>query len=235
MKKNGFKTIAIILLFGAFVLFLVPVRSANIAHVLLLPVEKKIQKTIEFGTSRIWLPGNLYFENISILDKKNRLYRAKTAEVRYNLVDLLVGKREVSFDIRGVKVYTEIGLLDSIAAILSISKIPDFTVDQLTGALQLRKDAIYLKDIYAASDKIRIRGEGWLNNNGLLNCDINFSFSRDITDMIPEIVREILLRDEGNGWKGIAFKVTGNYKKPSLHLTGETLKINIMDAIFKDD
>jgi len=34
---------------------------------------------------------------------------------------------------------------------------------------------------------------------------------------------------------GISFAARGNYKKPSLHLDAERLKVNIMKGLFEDD
>ena len=138
-------------------------------------------------------------------------------------------------DLKGTKFYKNVGLLDSVADLLVIAIMPDVEFDEIKGILQLHKDGVFIKDFSAHNDKMRIRGGGRIDKNGSLDCDINFSFSRDITDKVPDPVKEAILREEGEGWMGIAFKARGNYKRPSLHISSEMIKLNIMEGIIGDE
>jgi hypothetical protein len=82
---------------------------------------------------------------------------------------------------------------------------------------------------------MRIRGSGLIDKNGRLDCDVNFSFSKEVTDVIPDAVKTALLKHEKEGFMGIALKVKGNYKRPSLHITGDTIMLNIMEGILGNE
>lgn len=239
MRKNTLFLIRvsiILLLLGLSLVSFLPIKSRTIAHVLLAGVERKSQKNIEFNTSRVWIPGNIFLGDVSITDERGRLYHIDAIDIRYNLPSFLFKKRQFHFNLKGIKLYQDMGLLDSVAGMLAISAMPDVEFDVIEGTFELHKNAIFIKDIYVHNDKIRIRGSGWMDNDGSLDCDVNFSFSKDVTDMIPDAVKVTLLRREKTrGWMGIDFKVKGNYKKPTLHITSDTLKLNIMEGLFGNE
>ncbi len=223
------------LLLAVLVLCVVPVKSKAIARMAFLPFEKKFQNKIAFSSSSIWFPGNVYLEDVSITDKSGRLYYSKTADIKYNLIGLLFRKGGLSFDLKDIRFYGNIGILDSMADILIISKMPGIEFEEISGFLQVRNGTVYMRDIYAHNDSMRIKGGGWIDKNGLLDCDISFSFSRAMTDKVPDVVKETLLKRESKGWMSISFKARGNYKKPSLHLSGDRLKVNITEGLFGDE
>lgn len=228
------KTILIVLVLGVFVVCLVPIKSNAVTHIVLSPLEERFQKKIEFKASKIWLPANIFLEDVSILDENGRLYHFNTIDIRYNLEDLIL-KREFLVNLKDVKVYKNIGLIDSIADMLAISKMPDVEFKEIKCILQLPKDAFFIKDIYAYNDKMRIRGGGWIDNNGSLDCEVNFSFSKDITDKIPDAIRVALLRREDGEWMGIVLKGRGNYKKPSLHISSDSIRLNVIEGLLGNE
>jgi hypothetical protein len=228
---SAIKSFVIVSVLGILLLCLIPIKSGTIAHILLSPIEKKFRKKIEFNASYIWLPSKIFLEDVTIIDKSGRLYYCKTFNLRYNLANLLFKKRDFFFDLKNIKSYRNIELLDSVTNMLVISAIPDVEFKEMKSTLQLHKNSIFIKNLYAYNNKMRIRGSGWIDSNGSLDCDVKFSFSKDITGMVPALVKTALLQYEDEGWMGIALKVKGNYKKPSLHITGDTLKLNISGGI----
>jgi hypothetical protein len=237
MKKGipfFLRAIATLFLLAALILCIVPVKSKAIARLAFIPFEKRFQNKIDFNSPVIWLPGNISLEDVSITDKRGRLYYSKTAEIKYNPLGLLFQKSGFLFDLKGVKFYGNIGLLDSVSSILIISKMPDIEFEEMGGILRMRKGILHMADFYAHNDSMRIKGGGWVDKNGALDCDINFSFSKDITDEIPDVVKKTLLSRQGEGWMGISFKAKGNYKRPSLHITGNRLELNIIKGLLDE-
>lgn len=228
------KAALIISVLGILVVCLVPIKSNAVARIALLPFEERFRKSIEFNASKIWLPANIFLEGVSIIDESGRLYYFDTIDIRYNLEDLIL-KREFLVNLKDVKLYQNIELLDSVADMLVISKLPDVEFREIKGILQLSKDTVFIKGIYAYNDRMRIRGGGWINNDGTLDCDINLSFSEDITDKIPDAVKIALLRREDGGWMGIALKGRGNYKKPTLHISSDSIRLNVREGALGDE
>ena len=229
------KFIAIAFVLGILIFCLIPVKSNRVARVILLPIENKLQKKIEFKESRIWLPANIFLEDVSIIDDSGTLYSLGTVDINYNLANILLNKRGVTFCLKDIKLYKNVELFDSVAEMLIISAMPDVEFDEIKGILALHRKTIAINNFYAYNDKMRIRGDGWLDKDGLLDCNINFSFSREITDIVPDAIKVALLKHEDEGWMGIALKVSGNFKRPILHITGDTLKVNIMEKLLTSE
>ncbi|MEA3305443.1 MAG: AsmA-like C-terminal region-containing protein, partial [Candidatus Omnitrophota bacterium] len=212
------KKIIIIILAMVLCVWLFPIKLNTINHVILLPFEKAFQKKIEFTASSIWLPGKIFLKEASVTDKSGKLYYCEEVSFRYNVVGMLFGKKELTFNLKKVNLYRDVDLLNSVSAMLEMSKIPDIEFDAIAGAVKFYKDGIHIKRLSAYNDAMRISGDGRVNAEGVLNCNVNFSFSKNITDMIPDIGKAIILKDEGDGWMGLSLNVTGNYKRPSLRL-----------------
>ena len=217
-----------LLLFIAMMASLVPLRSKTLTDILLLPLEKRFETNIEFASSEIWLPARISLRELSVIEETGRLYHFDSIDVRYNIADLAL-KGEFLFIIKGVKLYQNMSLLDSITGMLKIPDIPDIQFDAVEGVFRLSKKGTAIRRFYAYNDKVRIRASGWADRAGSLDCDVRFSFSNYLTGKIPEVVRSTMLKDEKDGWMGITLKAKGNYKRPSLHLTGDSLKVNIKE------
>ena len=179
------KNALIVLALGIFLICIIPHRSNTVAHMVLFPLEKKIQSKIEFASSRTWLPGNISLYDLSIIDENGRLYYSKTANINYNLFDILFKNKVISFDLEKVKFYRGIDLLNSVTNMLIISKIPDVEFKKIVLTVGLREDGIDIKNIYAYNNLLRIKGSGWIEKDGSLDCNVNFSFHKDITDKVP--------------------------------------------------
>ncbi len=206
----------------------VPVKSKAFMDILLLPVENRFETDIRFSSSEVRLPAHISMGGVSVVEENGRLYYFDTLDIYYNLIDLLL-KREVFFAIKRAKLYQKMSLLNSVTDILVISELPDVEFEKIEGVFQLKSKGTVIKRFYAYNDIIRIRAVGWADKEGTLDCDVNFSFSEALTGRVPDAVKSALLKDEGGGWMGIALKVTGNYKRPSIRITGDALKVNIKE------
>ena len=225
---------------AVFILFLlicllaiIPIRVNAVSHLILSPVEKKSATTLQFKTSRIWLPGNILLKDVSASNKSGILCHAEAIEIKYNIAAILFGKNNISVLAKGVNFHEDIGLLNSLSRVLTMPKMANVDFNLIEGDFDFQKDAICIKKIAAVNDNIAIKGAGWVKKDGNLDCSVHFSFSKAIVDTIPGLVKATLLSDENNGWMGITLKTTGNYAKPSLHIDSEMFKLNIKETIIK--
>ena len=211
---------------------IVPIRSKAVTDIILWPIKKRLNNKIEFTRSRIWLPGSLTLTDMSVLDSKGKLYYCEVADVRYNIFGVLFKNGKFSFELKKPRFYRDIGILSSVVDMLALSKMPDVEFTGIEGTVRLHKNATYIEELYAFNDSMRIRGNGWISKDGSLDCEIRFSFHKDIIDKVPNAVRSLLLTPEEGGWMRISFKVKGNYKKPSLHIISDRIRLNILEGIF---
>ncbi|MBU4377131.1 MAG: AsmA-like C-terminal region-containing protein [Candidatus Omnitrophica bacterium] len=215
------------------VILLIPIRFNSINRLILSPLEKKFSKKLDFKASKIWIPGNIFLGGVSISDGSGMMGTAEDLNINYNLSALLLQSGEVSFKVRNVVVRQDIGLLTSVSSMLTIPKMPDARFECIEGILNFQKNVVYMKNIAAATDDMKIRGEGWVSKEGDLNCKLHFSFSSSVTSNVPDIVKTTLLTEEANGWMGITLKARGNYARPFLSIDSETFKLNIRKGILK--
>ena len=92
MKERIFfpiKVALIVLALGIVVICVIPIKSNAVTHLALMPVEKRLRNKIEFSSSTVWLPGGVFLEDMSAIDEGGRLYYCKTADIKYNLPNLL--------------------------------------------------------------------------------------------------------------------------------------------------
>lgn len=224
----------VLILFLIFVLFLFfPIKSNRVNHFILSSFDNKIVKSLEFKSSKIWLPGSIFLGGLSASDKGNLMCQAEALNINYSLAVMLFGKKEITFSAKYVKFYKNIALLDSVSSILTIPKMPNVGFSSIDGDIEIQKDTVIVKKLAASNDNMVIKGEGAVKKNGDLDCNIHFSFNKPITDAIPDFVKITLLSEEKDGWMGITLKTTGNYAKPSLHVDSELFKLNIKETTIK--
>lgn len=234
------KPISNILIKVALILFLLvctflflPIRSNTVNHFILSSIDNKIVKTVDFKKSKIWLPGNIFLEGLSISDKGKVLCRAETVSIDYNLAAMLSGKREIAFSAKDVKFYKDIALLNSVSSVLTIPKMLNVGFSAVGGNFEIRKDVMLVKKLTVSNDNMVMNGNGFVKKNGDLDCKIHFSLNKPITDTMPDFVKMTLLSEEKDGWMGITLETTGNYAKPSLHVYSELFKLNIKETTIK--
>lgn len=211
----------------------IPIKSNAINRVILSPLEKKLGKKCDFEASRIWLPGSVFLKGVSISDKSGVVCTVKDLNINYNLLGILMNNKEVLFDARNIRVHQDINLLTSVSNMLTIPKMPDVEFREIDGILNFKRDALYVKNIAAETEAMKIKGSGWLAKDGGLNCKFHFSFAAALTNNIPDIIKTTLLTSEEDGWMGITLNATGNYARPSLQIDSETFKLNIRETILK--
>ncbi|MBN1872283.1 MAG: hypothetical protein JW800_06900 [Candidatus Omnitrophica bacterium] len=235
MKKNSYsiikKSILIMLPIAVLSIIFIPIRSAIFTRILLLPIERKYDIKIEFSKSTIMLSSNISMNNVSILDKNKQLYYIGDTEIKYNATELLSAKKRASFNLKRLKVYNNVRILDSVAEILVISTLPQFEFDEIDCRAEFRRSSIYIDHLIARNNSMHVEGGGLIGKDGLLDCKLKFSFAKSVTDEIPDAIKKTLLTKEDGGWRSIKFDLTGNYKKPTLSISSSLLKLNIMEGI----
>lgn len=234
------KTFAVILLKRALfvllflcVLAFIPISSNAVNRLILSPFEGKFAKGLQFKSSRIWLPGDITLGGLTSSAKGGITYYAETLHVKYNVAKILFGKRNLSFSANSVTFCKGVGLLDSVSRILAMPQMPGAGFNSINGSLEFRNNAVYIEKIEAANKDVIVKGSGYIGRDGGLDCNLHFSFSGAVVDTIPEAIKTTLLTKESGGWVGIALKATGNYAKPSLHIGGDTFKLNIKESVIK--
>ena len=227
------KIFLLILLLGIFSSLFVPIKLPIIARMALYPLEVKYKKDIKFATSAIRLTSKIELGKVSIRDSSGLLFYFRRISVNYNIFHMLSGRHWTDVKVEDVKLYNDVRIFDSVADMMNISGLPDVEFKNINGSFEFYKEATYVEKFSAINDLMRLDGNGWVGRNGDLDCNIKFTFGENVTKDIPDIIKKTLLTNEGGGRMSIELKLSGNYRKPTLHIASSKLKINIIEGMFK--
>ncbi len=88
-------------------------------------------------------------------------------------------------------------------------------------------DRAVVESFTAATDDIRVSFAGEAYYNKKVRGEIKISFAGDILKQIPDELSNIVMSDEGDGWRGISVKLDGDYSAPSVQLSSKLFKLTI--------
>jgi len=232
-KRIIARGLIILFLASSAAVIIFPISFKPLAVMMLRPVESKLGKEIDFSISTIRIPKSIHMEKVIIREAGGMLCHLDTLDIKYNIPGMICGKADVVTEISGIRLYKDTAIIDSVTDMLAISRIPDVSFDSASGRLRFYSDAIHLKELRAASPAMRIFGSGWIGGEGILDCELNFSFSKELTDKMPDALKKALLCRDENGWLGMELGVTGNYKRPSIRISADQIELNIMEGFLK--
>ena len=98
---------------------------------------------------------------------------------------------------------------------------------EISADIEVEKDIVTIKRLEAVGDEIRLFLSGRIYPNKKIESDIRILFSSKLTSRIPEELSDAVLQDEPHGWKSLSVKLSGNYKDPSIQITGKLFRLNI--------
>lgn len=176
------------------------------------------------------------FTGLTLTDRKTGSgLTAKRALVEPVLQDLFAGAMtaeismaEVSF-VGGRKGADE--ELDTIEGLVHLPFQSGWQYSSVTGRIRTEKDAISAQDLLITGDTIKLRVSGTFKEDASIDADITIYFADVLLKKIPEDMIRMVLKDEGDGWRSFQVRLHGNYKKPSIQVTGRQFRLSIGTAV----
>lgn len=178
--------------------------------------------------------NELAFHDLSVVEKSTGLgFFAKYSKVRslgkgmqslqYSAIDLDL--KDVNF----IKKETDKSMsYDSLTGLVSIPFDSRWKYKEIRGQIWTLNNEVKVKDLMTTSDEIKLSLGGILNcSNNKLEADIKIYFSEQLTKKIPEELLKVLLVDEKDGWKSLSVHLAGDYKTPSIQVSGKLFRLNI--------
>ncbi len=102
-----------------------------------------------------------------------------------------------------------------------------FNYEEISGKISPTPDGLYVNDLKAAGDSIKLSFDGLLTRDNRIKADIGISFEGKLADKIPPELTSMVLRDSDDGWKSLTVKLEGDLAKPSIQVTGRLFRLNI--------
>ena len=132
--------------------------------------------------------------------------------------------KDVRFINKGIEKETSYSNIDGLVAIPFSSL---WSYKEVSGKIGLIQDGICIKNFIATGDIIKFSFDGTLTRDQNINADIGVYFAEKLTGKIPPDLTNMVLKDEGVGWKSLKVKLEGDLAKPSISVTGKLFRLNI--------
>lgn len=172
------------------------------------------------------------FTNLTVSDNDTGMgITAKEAKITPRWSDLLAGRLSGSFKLAGVSFMDRASAdkagYESLSGLVAMPFSSRWQYREITGSITVWSNSIHIQDLNAASDEIKLSVSGDLWNDHTISSDIKIFFSKDLFSKIPDDIVMMVLADEPDGWRSLSVKLTGNYTKPSIQITGRAFRFNI--------
>ena len=172
------------------------------------------------------------FTDLVVNDNKTGIgILAKKAAIKPLWRDILTGAMGLSFTLSDVSfIKREDEKRDDYETFEGLAAIPfssQWTYRDVTGALQTANGNVHLQDLKATGDLLKFAITSDFHNDANIESDITIYFSDSLLAKIPKKLIKGVLKEEGDGWQSFSIKRRGNYKDPSIQVTGKQFRLNI--------
>lgn len=225
IKKRIFAAIALVLIvFSLFVIFYAQTLVFFFAGSNNLDISYKKLQTNSLTS--------FTFTDLKITQhKKETGLSSSNAQIRLSLNGPDLGAATINFVLKDVRFLTK-NLLKEVSYnnVDDLVAMPFSTLwnyRELSGSVRQASDGIYVKDLRAEGDSIKLSFDGLLTRDNRIKADIGISFDKKLLGKIPPDLTNMVLKDSDSGWKSLNVKLEGDLTKPVIQITGKMFRLNI--------
>ena len=104
----------------------------------------------------------------------------------------------------------------------------------IDGSVEIFSNGLTLKKLCANGKELRLLISGDIYYNNTMDADITIYFSKEILKDIPKELHSVLMKEEPEEWKSFSVKIKGDYRSPSIQISGKLFRLNIGTVTVKD-
>ena len=105
---------------------------------------------------------------------------------------------------------------------------------EINGTIEVYSNGITLKKFSADGNQIRLFISGDIFYNSVIDANVTILFSKDVLKDIPPELHSVIMNEEPKEWKSFSVKLKGNYRSPSVQISGKLFRLNIGTVVVKD-
>jgi len=224
MRKNKNALIIILIILALAALF----GYLFFDHALIYFFAKAHHLDVTFKKSVPIYGGGLTYGDMTVLDRKTGMgFLSELATFKPSWDRGLVLK----INLRGVHFLKKDGekpaARDSLSALVSTPFSGRWVYNEIKGEVRPSRDSVRVGDLTAVGDQIKLKFTGDLYFNNTIRFDIVIYFSDKSLKDIPAEASQMLLTEEGGGWKSLSVHLEGNYSDPSIRISSRRFRLNI--------
>jgi len=172
------------------------------------------------------------FSGFTVTDNTSRIgLSAKEAVIKPIWKEIAAGKLAIDVALSDVAFIKRSGeKTDDYETFEGLAALPlssQWAYRDIRGILETSNGDIRLRDFVASGDMLRFSVTGDFLKDATINTDITIYFSDRLLEKVPKQFIKGVLKEEGDGWQSFSMKLTGNYKSPSIQVTGKLFRLNI--------
>jgi len=226
MNKTALVTAAIGIVFVVYISF---------GRIAVWFISRACNLDISYISLRHTFPARFWFKGLTVLERKTGFgFFSRSAEISPCRKGPFFKDFAVDFDLRDVNFTKrsgrEIASYDNLTELVAIPFASSWIYNRVSGSLRPVPNGMEVNRLSALSDDIRLKASTVIHYDGNLKSDITISFSGTITQKIPKELSNMLLKQEAEGWKSLSVSLSGNYRSPSIRVSGNLFRLSIEEA-----
>lgn len=131
------------------------------------------------------------------------------------------------------KPYEKKTIYDTIETLVAIPFEGRWTYKEISGSVEMFSNGLTLKKFVANGREIRLLLSGDLYYNNVIDTDITIYFSKYVLKDIPPELHSVIMKDEGEEWKSFSVKLKGDYRSPSVQISGHLFRLNVGTVVMR--
>jgi len=242
MRRSA--TVFIIVLFIIFSVSTAFLKRRDLVNFLIKGAISEYRKSygVSLDFSEVTLRGfrELYFKKVKIKARRDTVLDSR---------GLLVGVKNLGFlgsGFEGDLTFTDVGinnleLIEALAHILNIEQGPLRSFNSLKCHLRSGKDFIEITGMEAVNDSMKIYASAGMRGSSIIDSSAKIyvlgSAFANIANLsggassengtMLEAAKDFIFKKEADGWMSVNLKISGDLKKPSVILQGNSFKLEI--------
>lgn len=180
------------------------------------------------------------FENLKILNKQPGFgFFSARSNLKLNRTTSLLKSLDIDFKFRDVHFIRPNAektgsMYDSLDKLVAIPFEGRWAYRDVSGTIEIFSNGLTLRSFAANGSEIRISLAGDIFYNSTINMDITIYFSKSVLKDIPDELSSVIMQDEPQGWKSFSVNTKGDYRSPSVKVSGRLFRLNVGTMVVKD-
>ncbi|MDP3791926.1 MAG: hypothetical protein Q8R38_07780 [Candidatus Omnitrophota bacterium] len=123
---------------------------------------------------------------------------------------------------------------DTLEGIVAMPFEGRWTYKDISGVVEIFSNGFTLKKFQANGREIKLFISGDIFYQGVVDVNITASFSKDTLKDVPMELHSVIMNDEPQEWKSLSVKLKGDYRSPSVQISGKMFRLNVGTMVMKE-